>query len=483
MIFESYQQFKSSGFKPTVCIIGSGPAGITLARQLEKQKIPSLIVEAGGLTYSTKSQDVYKGKISGDYYLGLDIVRLRYFGGTSGHWSGWCRPLDEVDFETRKHFPNSGWPINKSDLDPYAKETDSILEVGPFQENYNVTDDLEEAVFIFSDPPVRFGNKYREQIKKSSLISVLLNSPVKSIVPKEGRISNIEIESEGKIQHIESTYFSLCTGGIENSRLLLWSNVQHNGGVVPHAETLGKYWMEHPHHDIGQTLMFQPTGLNRDEAWMRVFSPTKQYLHNHGIGNFGIRFYPVPGTKKGLLHDAACTAANLISKLKYNALEPDVCTQQIIMSWGQTPTAENRIELSDEKDANGMPRVNLFWKKQAADRLTAQTAAKLFGAHLAKKDVGRLKIHDWLSNDLAYLEGPDHGHTFGFHHMGGTRMASSSEHGVVDKNCKVFGIDNLFIGGSSVFTTGGHANPTYTIVQLALRLGDHIANLEKTSVT
>ena len=56
-------------------------------------------------------------------------------------------------------------------------------------------------------------------------------------------------------------------------------------------------------------------------------------------------------------------------------------------------------------------------------------------------------------------------------------MAESPATGIVDRNCKVFGIANLYIGGSSVFSTGGHANPTYTIVQLAMRLGDHLAGI------
>ncbi len=96
----------------------------------------------------------------------------------------------------------------------------------------------------------------------------------------------------------------------------------------------------------------------------------------------------------------------------------------------------------------------------------------MFGSYLSKQDLGRVKVLGWLANGQEY---PENDEKWSFHHMGGTRMAATSAEGVVDANCKVFGMDNLYIGGSSVFTTGGHANPTYTIVQLALRLGDHLA--------
>jgi choline dehydrogenase-like flavoprotein len=114
----------------------------------------------------------------------------------------------------------------------------------------------------------------------------------------------------------------------------------------------------------------------------------------------------------------------------------------------------------------------LYWKKSAAERRTASVATYLLGAALVQKDIGRLRIRNYLTNGGTW---PEDGQPAGWHHMGGTRMADSSSTGVVDKNCKVFDMNNLYVGGSSVFATGGHASPTYNIVRLALRLGDHLA--------
>jgi len=471
MIFTDYASFKASGFNPTVCIIGSGPAGISLALQLEKKKIPCLIVEAGGFEYSQDSQNVYRGKVIGDKYFDLDFCRLRYYGGTSNHWSGWCRPLDAIDFEKRDLVKNSGWPISKKDLDPYAKATASILEINEFPNDKVLSKDLNEISFEFS-PPVRFGPKYQKHIESSSLISLLINSPVKDIAPAGKKISHVNLYSKNGVeQKITANYFCVCTGSIENSRLLLWSNQVHNGGVVPEAQALGKYWMEHPVYFVGDTVLYTFTKM-RVEGGMRYYAPSADFLRKHDIGNFGMRLTTGEKLLKTLIKDGLCIAPEFFSKLVTKMNSGLVCNAELKLAWEQVPVEANRIELGSEKDALGIPRVNLFWKKQPQDRHSAEVAVKMFGSYLSKQDLGRVKMLGWLANGKDY---PENDEKWSFHHMGGTRMAATSAEGVVDANCKVFGVENLYIGGSSVFATSGHANPTYAIVQLALRLGDHIA--------
>jgi choline dehydrogenase-like flavoprotein len=137
------------------------------------------------------------------------------------------------------------------------------------------------------------------------------------------------------------------------------------------------------------------------------------------------------------------------------------------------PAADNRIELDRRHaDAHGVPRLKLHWAKRDSERKTALASAQLFGEALIQRNLGRLRLRDWLL-DGSWPATEEYG---AFHHMGGTRMSASPETGIVDRDCKVHGVANLHVGGSSVFATGGHANPTFTIVQLALRLGDHLAS-------
>ena len=93
MIFDNFEGFRASGFTPKVILIGSGPAGVTIARKLAGAGIPVAIFEAGKADFTEESQDFYKGKTVGDYYFDLDVTRLRYFGGCSNHWAGWCRVM------------------------------------------------------------------------------------------------------------------------------------------------------------------------------------------------------------------------------------------------------------------------------------------------------------------------------------------------------------------------------------------------------
>ena len=140
----------------------------------------------------------------------------------------------------------------------------------------------------------------------------------------------------------------------------------------------------------------------------------------------------------------------------------------------QAPNPESRIVLSEEKDALGMPRANLRWKFTPLDKRSMRVYYELLGREMGKAGLGRVQIMDWL------LEGDDHAWpnhlSGGWHHMGTARMHEDPKQGVVDANCKVHGIANLFVAGGAVYPTGGAVNPTLTVVALALRLSDHLKN-------
>ena len=119
MIFDGIEAFRASGFAPRIGIIGAGPAGISIAHKLGKADIPTVIFEAGGNDYSDESQDFYKGKVIGDSYFDLDVTRLRFLGGSSNHWAGWCRVLEAHDFLPKPYVPHTGWPITRAAIEPF----------------------------------------------------------------------------------------------------------------------------------------------------------------------------------------------------------------------------------------------------------------------------------------------------------------------------------------------------------------------------
>lgn len=472
MIHADFKSFAASGFTPKVCIVGGGPAGISLALKLAQKRVPCVILEAGGRQYDSGVQSAYGGAVVGDSYFDLAGARLRQLGGSTGHWQGWCRALDAIDFEARPGVAHSGWPIRKKDLDPYAAETEQLLNLPPHQPDRPVSADLQEIGFSFSHPVARFGEKFAKDLDTSPHIAVVLHSPVVDIVPQGSRIGEVRIGQVGAAPAtLKAPCFVLCTGGIENSRLLLWANRNHRGGVVPQAQTLGRYWMEHPHFTVGQAALFSFTGM-RIAGGMRFYAPTPAFLRREAIGNFGLRLYSGESLVKALVKDGLCIAPQVFTDFAQKASKDLACAAAVHLAWEQLPDSSNRIELGEDRDAWGMPRVRLHWRKGAVERRTAEVAIKLLGSHLAQSDQGRVKVESWILDRAPY---PENDERAGFHHMGGTRMAATADQGVVDAQGKVFGVDNLYIGGSSVFPTGGHTNPTYTLVQLALRLGEHLA--------
>jgi len=144
----------------------------------------------------------------------------------------------------------------------------------------------------------------------------------------------------------------------------------------------------------------------------------------------------------------------------------------------QSLQRDSRIMLGDETDAFGLRRIVFDWRLGEIDLRTMRTAVLELGAHYAEQGTGRVQVQDWLLADPIDLPGMGEGHRVGgHHHMCATRMAADPREGVVDADCKVHGVSNLYVGGSSVFASTGYANPTYTIVQLSLRLGDHLNGL------
>ena len=225
--------------------------------------------------------------------------------------------------------------------------------------------------------------------------------------------------------------------------------------------------MEHPHFKLGQAI------VNRDKVSESYYSISPQAQIDDGIMNCGFRVehLNIEGTR-ALINDILCVAPSLGQSLVSLAGKNLVCGAIFRAAWEQSPEIHNRISLDSEKDKFGIPKPILNWRKTELDRKTVISSVARFNDWLLRIDGGRIQLDSWLLNDADY---PLNDELAGYHHMGGTRMHSSKEYGVVDENCKVYGSSNLYIAGSSIFTTGGHNNPTLPIVQFSLRLADYLA--------
>jgi choline dehydrogenase-like flavoprotein len=523
---------KNKNIHTDVCIVGAGAAGITLARELVGQSFQVVLVESGGLEFDLDTQTLYKGEVSGLPYSPLDASRLRFFGGTTNHWVGWCRPLDDLDFEARDWVPHSGWPFTRSEILPYYERAQRICQLGkfaynapswhhpdapplPLAENRVVTN-----IYQFS-PPTRFGQVYRQEILGAKNLHTFLHANVVDIEVAENvrSVKRMAIAClNGNRFSIQARVYILACGGIENARLLLASNKVQKAGLGNEHDLVGRFFMDHAGLVEGAAIIADPmtaTTLHSfsepeiSSGLYRRYSPEKltdaggsltvrgalavspDVQRHERLGNFSAlllpstlsdAFSPKPPVKKlvrhhelgGLLKYVADVASNLdeFAATAYRRLANRDATPrvfQLVNVIEPVPNPNSRVTLLDERDQLGLPRVRLNWQLSAQDKVTIRRSQEIIGQALGAAGLGRLMLTMSDQGD-SWPETLEHG----WHNIGTTRMHIDPKRGVVNPHGQVHGTSNLFIAGSSVFPTAGYSPPTLTIVALAVRLADHI---------
>ena len=464
MIFKNFDELKNFNFP--VIIIGSGPAGISTALKLEEKKIKCLIIEAGEEDYSDLSQKSYSSKVIGDQISDLQSSRLRQFGGTSGQWGGWSKPMENYNL--------SAWPISYSELNKYTNQTCKILDIKNEFNKSKINSYFNQIQFQYSQ--VRFKEKYEEYIKKSKYISLILNTQVTKFIGEKKFIESIECSSRGKKFILPSKYFILATGGVENSRILL-STKENNPNIFNKDLPIGKFWMTHPWFIGGYGILVK-SEMSKHlkgkfieyEGPLHVAS-SKNLKLNENISSGAIYMSSNEDEKlyKEIIKDLLCIAPEFGKKIARKTFGKDLKCGNIFMHLEESPSEKNRIVLDPfAKDKNNIPITNLYYKESQKTLLSAKKILEEFANTCRELDIGRVALKNQISELKKY-------ESLGvYHHIGGTRLGNNKKDSVVDKNLKIHDNNNLFITGSSVFPTSGYTNPTFTIIQLSLRLGDHI---------
>tara|TARA_R110002049_G_scaffold140758_1_gene302036 strand:+ start:5214 stop:6689 length:1476 start_codon:yes stop_codon:yes gene_type:complete len=458
-----------------VCIIGAGAAGISMAVTLSERGHRVLLCEGGDADYSERSQECYRGETIGDPYIPLYGARLRHLGGSTNHWGGVCRPLDRYDFTAKSAASETAWPIGRDALSPYYHSAAKLLDLATTPADQTIAGAGFKRIYFSLGNPTRLKDKFAATLRESTTLECCLTANLVALETQDSRVSSATFKNyQGDYRLVHARYFVLACGGIENSRLLLWCNQQANGQLIPQAGALGRYWMEHPHATVGKALLFKPAALGLDDEYNVFLSPTAASLDSRQILNCGLRLHRMNAeTTQALIDELADQAPTLAGRIRIWQAQGQIIHGVVLRAaWEQEPRFENRIELSDELDDLGVPRSRLVWQQSELDRRTIRESMLLLGEYLRDNEVGRLQMADWLADTPVQL--PTEGELAGRHHMGGTRMSLVAEAGIVNPDCRLFAQENCYVAGSSVFTSAGHANPTLTLVQLALRLCDHL---------
>jgi len=391
---------------------------------------------------------------------------------------------------------------------------------------------------IFARSPILFGQAYRDELDQATNIKVLLHANLLELVPSttgsavhQARIGALD----GRTGVVRARHYVLASGGIENARLLLLSDSVVSHGLGNDRDLVGRYFMDHPSGKLGTVVTDTPDRLTRpyDRSLGKGPAPafpeiglSNEVQRTHQLLSGRVHPFAVEGAApKGIQalrdfraalrppaldegsvlearlcaamkngppssRDTAATSAGIgtlalrlglgmgdIAKALAHRLvdKPTVKSSHVdlIGFFEQAPNPDSRITLGTEVDALGRRKVCVDWRLTSLDRHTYRTAAMLFGSELAGACGGTFQLDPWLSGDSDATP-QVHGTA---HHLGTTRMSDNPQQGVVDRHCRVHGIDNLHIAGSSVFPTGGWAFPTFTIVALSLRLAENLRAL------
>ncbi|HTI04539.1 MAG TPA: GMC family oxidoreductase [Gemmatimonadales bacterium] len=490
-----------------LCIVGAGAAGITIAREWIGAKQTVLLLEGGGLTYEAAMQDLYRGEIVGLPYFPLEAARLHYFGGTTGHWAGFCSTFDAIDFEVRDWVPDSGWPLTRADLDPFYRRAQPVLQLGPYDyaaESWHRRDPAMIALPLDAravwtkmwqfSPPARFGTLYRDEIFAAPNVRLYTHANVCEIEANDSlaAVQGLRVRQlDGKELQVRARHYVLACCSIQNARLLLASNARAPAGLGNGHDLVGRYFMEHLEIPSGRVAL-APAAARRGMA---------MYEWTQGVTKARAELALAPAVQRArrILNATVSLepgAPDSVAQSTFQAITPDVLAAErdsaaqgrsapavtaappaaerffnAMTRQEQAPNPRSRISLGAERDALGMPRVRLDWQLTDLDRRSFAQFYDALGREFGRSGVGRVQVLDWVRS-----ANPGWPKTLsgGWHHMGTTRMHGDPRRGVVDPDCRVHGLANLSIAGASVFPTAGAVNPTLTLVALSLRLSDEL---------
>ena len=512
-----------SPLEADICLIGAGATGITLAREFIRSRVRVCLVESGGLELEDATQRLYAGESIGLPQYGMEIGRLRFFGGTTNHWGGRCTPLDALDFQPRPWIPWSGWPITDADLAHHYARARDVCGLGVERPPGAILSALDVSlpalraswfdakIWQYAPAAWSFGTVYREELRRADNITVLLHANLTGISAnaEANMVESVTVTAlNNASRSIKAKYYILCCGAIENARMLLLTAAGEAPGLGNRHDLVGRFYMDHLRGQTGFLVTSErlpavedvfnyyisPEGiqyqiglaLSAEAQRERELLNCCAILEYQGDPESGItegqaiwrelqhgRWAEDIGEKVWrVVRDLDAVVGNVRRRLTSgrHPLMP-LKSAPIIIDLEQAPNPESRVTLSADKDALGQRKVRLDWRLTDLERRTTEQFTTMAAVELTRLQLGRCRLDPWVAEPVRDWAS---NLSEAYHQTGTTRMAADPRHGVVDPTCRVHGVENLYVAGSSVFPTGGHANPTFTIVALALRLADHL---------
>ena len=506
-----------------VCIVGAGPAGISIARELIGNGARVCLLESGGRDVERRAQQLNRGQSIGYPIHRPHQSRVRAFGGTSRRWfqpgdESWAaRPLDPIDFEVRPGIRYSGWPFDRAHLDPYYRQAQEVCRLGPFdyapgrwadQEGMSPLPLPPGAIetTVFQHGTADFGDYFQELVRAPN-VTLLLHASVVDLATDcdPDWVDRVELRREdGSRCFVRARLVVLAAGGIENPRLLLLSRRTHRNGLGNDRDLVGRFFAErmsarsgyvvasspeligragfYPVHETAQGVRVQGALRVRDAVQrerqllncaffllVRDRAMIAEAVRSVATLAKARQRRPLTGEMAGHLRNVVTGLGDLGVFARNRLHDFDDARGVLVLrvQGEQAPNPDSRVMLGTRRDRFGQPVARIDWRPAPTDRASIRASQETIDEALRTAGVGRVEFMLGDEHPPTLLEG-------NFHHLGTTRMHADPAMGVVDADCRVHGVRNLYVAGSSVFPTYGCSNPTLTVVALALRLADHI---------
>lgn len=503
-----------------VLIVGAGAVGLALGIKLARLGMSVTILEAGGRQPRADYRADNRGVNIGHDHRGLTEGRMRALGGTTRLWGGQLVAFGERDFDGDLMGEPSRWPVRHAEMQPYIREAFTFLGVSDRAIDQNevwaratgrpaeLGPDLRLGMNIWLPEP-DFSRLFAKEIGAPDGPQIVTDAEVTRLLfDADGHhVTAVEVRSpDGTLTLFSAPRIVLANGTLEIARLLLRTAATQPGCGFAANDHIGRHYIDHIHGLAGTIEVDDPAALGR--LTDNIYFEGRKYgvkiragdslRERTAIANcagtinpaisIGMMLRDLPMLARRILRPASSDARQAIGDIwtMSRIMLPLVWRYMVqrrstsILSRGvslgieleQLPTSRSYLFL-DPDSAPETARIGLHWGFDGRELDAAAALCHAIDAEFRKTGLGRITIDPrLLARDPAFLADCHDSN----HQMGGSRMATSAEDGVVDRNLLVFGTDNLHVLGAAVYPSGSFANPTLTAIAFAMRLADHLAN-------
>lgn len=509
-----------------ICIVGAGVAGLTIAREFLGSNVSILILESGGKKDESRIQRLYESDVVGLPHEGVHNGRFRVYGGSSTRWGAQLMTFEQNDLDARAHVSGEAWPVNLHEIQQYYRRAEDVLSMNALSYEEDLWSDLGVDPLGFDRQKLKYrfskwaGFNNRNLAKSIGVdcasarnVTTLLHANLLEIVPSENgaAVECLKVGSlSGRKATISATRYVICCGAIETARVLLASDKMIPSGVGNDNDLVGRYFQDHisvraatldPSDRARFTATFDPFMRGNTMHSCKVVMTEEMQKEKRCLNVMGHVVYgfteesglyelrkilravqskrnPIPsplGAWRILRYSSDIFRMVFGQFLARRRLSPRFAKCHLDIECEQLPSRDSRVMLSREKDELGMPKTMLDWRITDLEKHTVREYLHIFRSEWDRLGLGKAKWEASIFDDGDEWLGVCRDT---YHHAGTARMGLSPADGVVDRDLKVFGFSNLYIGSTSVFPTSSCANPTLTMMALCVRLSDHLKGLK-----